>query len=565
MGIPFYFSYLIKNHREIISKLQNIDFINNLYLDCNSIIYDSLDFKLFENKSQFENLIIQSVIQKIENIINIINPDKNIIIAFDGVPPMAKLNQQKNRRYKSSLQNILFEKNAPWDSCSITPGTDFMKKLDEDIKFYFNKNKIKNKHKDKHNINILFYLSDGPGEGEHKIFEYIRNNPHNNECTLIYGMDADLIMLSLNHLKYCNKIYLYRETPHFISSIDNSLDPQEKYLINISKLSIQIYKELVGDIIKNDIIKNNTPSSSSSSSSSSKETSNTLDASYNYFSLENFYGKIDDYIFMCFLLGNDFMPHFPALNIRYNGFNVLLNLYKSDFGVKKQLIKDGRIVWKNFKMFIEKIANNEEAFLKEIYGIREKQEKKRYPESSIDEKEIKYINTPSFERNIEKFINPFEEEWCFRYYYSLFDKDIDKNVKFIPEVCNNYLQTLQWTYYYYSRECINWTHCYNYHYPPLLRDLFKAIPYFDSELVLKQDKNIIHEYLLLSYVLPRNSLNLLPQNIHNYLLKNYEDHYKNDYNMIYAFCKYIWEGHVQFPELDFDKFSKNINKLIVNI
>ena len=545
MGIPFYFSYLIKNHKQIISKLETLSFINNLYLDCNSIIYDSLDFKLFENKSQFENLIIRNVILKIENIIKIINPNKKIFIAFDGVPPIAKLNQQKNRRYKSSLQNSLFNKNSPWDTCSITPGTIFMKKLNDVIEKHFTKNK---KYFE---LDIILSLSNQPGEGEHKIYEYIRNNPHYDINTLIYGMDADLIMLSLNHLKYCNSIYLYRETPHFISSIDNSLDPQEKYLINISELGIQIYKELVDDIS----IKNDTPDWL-------KEASNILDLSYNYEYFEGFYNKIEDYIFICFLLGNDFMPHFPALNIRYNGFNVLLNLYKTEFGKKKQLIKDGKIIWKNFKLFIEKIANNEEAFLKEIYKIRERQSKKNYTENTIEEKETKYINIPSIERNIEKFINPFEPEWRYRYYYSLFDIDIDNDDKYIARICNNYLQTLQWTYYYYSKECVNWSHSYNYHYPPLLCDLYRAIPYFDSELVLKEDKNVIQEYLLLSYVLPRNSLNLLPDKIHDYLLKNYDGHYKNNYSIIYAFCKYIWEGHVQFPLLNFEEFSKNINKVI---
>jgi 5'-3' exonuclease len=554
MGIPFYFSYLIKNHKQIISKLESLNFIDNLYLDCNSIIYDSLDFKNFENKSQFENYIIKNVINKIENIITIINPKENIYIAFDGVPPIAKLNQQKNRRYKSSIQNSMFNKNTPWDTCSITPGTKFMNKLNDVISKHFTKNKKYS------NNTIILSLSNEPGEGEHKLYEYIRNNPHSNKNTLIYGMDADLIMLSLNHLKYCNSIYLYRETPHFISSIDNSLDPEEKYLINISELGIQIYKELIDDIS----IKNDTPQWL-------KEASNILDLSYNYSNFknfekyenyENFYDKIEDYIFMCFLLGNDFMPHFPALNIRYNGFNVLLNLYKTDFGIKKQLIKDGKIVWKNFKLFIEKIANNEEAFLKEIYKIREKQSKKRYTENTIEEKENKYTNLPSFERNIEKFINPYEEDWHYRYYYSLFDVNIDKDKNYVAEVCNNYLQTLQWTYYYYSKECINWNHSYNYHYPPLISDLYKSIPYFDSELVLKEDKNIIHTHLLLSFVLPYNSLNLLPDNIHNYLLKNYKDHYKNDYKMIYAFCRYIWEGYVIFPELNFNEFSKNINKLL---
>ena len=61
------------------------------------------------------------------------------------------------------------------------------------------------------------------------------------------------------------------------------------------------------------------------------------------------------------------MPHFPAINIRSNGFTILLELYKNLFNNKKQLIKDGKIVWANFKLFIGKIAENEEMFLKEIY------------------------------------------------------------------------------------------------------------------------------------------------------------------------------------------------------
>ena len=133
MGIPYYFANLIRNHKNIVKNLESITNIHNLYLDSNSIIYDSLDFTLFQNKSQFENLIIQKVIDKLELIIKTISPSKNIIIAFDGVPPIAKLNQQKNRRYKTSYQANLFNKNTPWDTSAITPGTRFMEKLNLNI------------------------------------------------------------------------------------------------------------------------------------------------------------------------------------------------------------------------------------------------------------------------------------------------------------------------------------------------------------------------------------------------------------------------------------------------
>ena len=539
MGIPYYFSYLIQNYKNIILDLKNIDNskFEYLFIDSNSIIYDSINFNNYENDTQFENQLINIIIKKLEELIKIYKPKKYTFITFDGVPPFAKINQQKNRRYKSSYQNSLFNKLTPWDTCAITPGTKFMDKLNKKITQHFSKNK-----------NILLSLSDKPGEGEHKLFNYIRNNKCDN--SVIYGMDADLIMLSLNHLKYCENIYLFRETPTFIKSLDASLNPDENYLLNISQLGKQIYKLLSDDVT----IKDDTPCWL-------KEASNILDNSDNVIGT-NFYKKIEDYIFICFLLGNDFMPHFPALNIRINGFNILFDLYKELFNNDKTIVNDGEIIWKNFRLYIEKLALQEENFIKQIYNVRNKQSKRHYPDNTEKEKENKFNALPILERNKEMFINPYEKFWEYRYYYSLFDVNIDINETFISSLCYNFLETLQWTYYYYTKDCVNWSHYYKYDYPPLLCDLYKNIPYFNSEINLIENKTIIHPYLLLSHVLPKKSLSLLPDNIHKYLLNNYENHYKEDYEFNYSFCKYFWEAHVKFPELNIQEFSNNINNLI---
>ena len=50
--------------------------------------------------------------------------------------------------------------------------------------------------------------------------------------------------------------------------------------------------------------------------------------------------RITDYIFMCFLLGNDFMPHFPALNIRTVGIDILLNVYRETLGKTNKYLTD---------------------------------------------------------------------------------------------------------------------------------------------------------------------------------------------------------------------------------
>ena len=126
-----------------------------------------------------------------------------MFIAFDGVAPVAKLEQQRNRRYKSWFEKQLYNKLSEeeskektisennWNTVSITPGTKFMANLGKGVRVYF-------KNKSKFSLEeIIVSPSDEAGEGEHKIYEYIRNNPryHDETTTAIYGLDADLIML----------------------------------------------------------------------------------------------------------------------------------------------------------------------------------------------------------------------------------------------------------------------------------------------------------------------------------------------------------------------------------
>ena len=200
MGIPYYFSYLIQKHRQCVSKLDTLDFIHNLFIDSNSIIYDSLNITNYVNKHDYEITIVKNVIVKIEEIILSIKPQENIYIAFDGVPPFAKISQQKNRRYKTAFQNKILKKDCIWDSCAITPGTIFMTNLNNLLKEYFNNKQFYNSNNNIITVNLS--LSDEHGEGEHKLFAILRNNSAlHSKTNVLYGMDSDLFMLSLNHLK----------------------------------------------------------------------------------------------------------------------------------------------------------------------------------------------------------------------------------------------------------------------------------------------------------------------------------------------------------------------------
>ena len=281
-------------------------------------------------------------------------PTNNVIIAFDGVAPLAKLNQQRSRRYKSwfqtNISNHILNKECliKWNTACITPGTIFMNQLSYEVSNYFNidfskKNKIKN---------TIVSGSNKLGEGEHKIYDFIRNNSnaHKNETTIVYGLDADLIMLSINHLHICSNIFLYRETPHFISSIDESINPLNNYLLDINELS----RCIVLNMTSNDI--------------------NDIDNVFN-FSLSVQYKLIHDYVFLSFLMGNDFLPHFPALNIRTNGINKIMNAYKMVISNNNIFLTDGNvIVWNNLRKLIHHLSMLEEQYFIDEHISREKME-----------------------------------------------------------------------------------------------------------------------------------------------------------------------------------------------
>jgi 5'-3' exonuclease len=529
MGIPAMFAYIVKNHAKIIKKLESSTIqVDNLYLDCNSIIYDAIRNIDFAGLKESDvDAIIRAVCAKIDEYIFLLKPSQNVFIAFDGVAPVAKLEQQRSRRYKSTYQNTISRSifksvgNDPWNTTAITPGTIFMKKLNDKMYLRYNdaaKYGLKN---------LLVSGSDEPGEGEHKLFEYIRTYPeeHQNVNTIIYGLDADLIMLSINHLPISNQIYLFRETPEFIKSINAELEPNETYLMDIPELARVITLDMNNGLEMDSIQEKN---------------------------------RIYDYILLCFFLGNDFMPHFPSVNIRTGGVDKMLNAYKATIGGRSENLTDGKkIIWKNVRKLVEFLAKVEEEFIKTETKSRDRREKQSLPDSTPEDKYKKFEAIPTYERSIEKYINPFNPDWQRRYYKSLFNVDIDDVRR--KQICVNYLEGLEWTMKYYTTGCADWRWSYHYNYPPLFCDLLQYIPYFDTEFVVNKTANPVTELVQLCYVLPKQSLKFLPENLYKKLLKEHSDWYNIDCDYVWAYCRYFWEAHVNLPHIDIDELEKFIH------
>lgn len=535
MGIPSYYSYIVKTHASIIHKLLAYPIpVHNFYLDGNSVIYDAVYqgniSTITENSA---NIIIDAVIASIKYYIRLINPSLNIFIAFDGVAPRAKLDQQRDRRFKSSYQHQLTKSILkstdvdPWNTAAITPGTPFMHTLNARIAAEF---------ADPLAYNLTGKLivsgSNECGEGEHKLFQYIRDHPeeHTTQTTVVYGLDADLIMLSINHLPISPSIYLFRETPEFIKSINSELEPNENYLLNIPELANIITLDMNNGI----------------SMTKTKENPH-----YN--------NRIYDYIQLCMLLGNDFMPHFPAINIRTGGIDKLMMAYKATLGSTDQNLTDGKtIFWKNNKTLFEFLAKSEEDYFKQEHKLRDRKEKYKLPNESPQEKVDNFINIPTFERSVEKYINPFKANWRKRYYQSLFDIEI--NEERCRQICVNYLEGIEWTTKYYTTGCPDWRWCYKYNYPPLLTDLIRYIPYFNGDLIRNVPANPVTDLVQLCYVMPRNSLHLLPNpKLYNALIREKSDMYITDCDFSWAYCRYFWECHPNLPHIDLTELETFVN------
>jgi 5'-3' exonuclease len=498
-------------------------------MDCNSIVYEAVH-KLYENDNynqygdKFENDLIDHVIVNIEHYITTIQPTTSVYIAFDGVAPFAKMEQQRTRRYKTQYMTSILNSPTKWNTSAITPGTTFMNKLNDRLYHNFNSTELK------FNVNKMTISgSDIPGEGEHKLFEHIRTNPNPNHNIAVYGLDADLIMLSLFNLKYCNNIFVFREAPEFLKNslpISNS-NPNDPHFLDMKLLSSSILNEMNCKFPDQQ--------------------------------------RIYDYVFLCLFLGNDFLPHFPAMNIRTHGIQTLLDIYTNCIGNKQNrylISNDWTIQWRNLALFIGDVAKNEHTFLQNEYKLRRKYDKWNFTDYSncdTDKKREDHISQiPIMYRSDEKYIHPSKYGWHNRYYKCLFG--FKPNTTNINTVCKNYYEGLEWVFKYYSGRCPSWKWKYNYHYPPLFEDLYKNAPSikFNGFFQQKHIGRPFTPFVQLSYVLPINAHHLLPTNISSCLKQYYANLYPNitDVSFKWAFCKYFWEAHPELPIIPIETLDR---------
>lgn len=536
MGIPLYFKIISDKFDNII--VDDITDKDSLFLDLNCAIHPCCR-KILENFNsnditKLENKMIHETLHYIEKLFNIVKP-QFLYIAIDGVAPFAKMNQQRLRRYKSiqdrKKQNEIKKKygedtinTLQWDTNAISPGTKFMDKLCLKIRYELKNNKLYN--------NIKYYFSDidEEGEGEHKIINYIKNNPLNNNI-IIYGLDADLIMLSF--VSHKNNIYLLREALEFGKPILN------KFLyLNIDVLKYHIIKDIQNKMLSID---------------------HTL-----LFDTDKLFNIMDDYIFICFMVGNDFLPNLLPYNLRNDGLMNLLNTYIEMYAIFNEHLVDIKHLKINFnflKRFVNKIMEKEERLLQDMSYRRKKFRLNRHYKSDI-EKELDLLNNyPILNQDGENLIKIGEKNWEPRYYkYCL--KITDKND--IKECCLNYIEGLQWTFNYYFKGSITWKWKYNYNYSPTLKDINTYLTSIGNINSIKfKPDNAPCSTVQLLCILPKSSCYLIPDKYKKLMNETSDicDLYVNDYELDTYYKRYLWQCEPVLPFIDINRVIKSYKKI----
>jgi len=544
MGIPAYFRHLIKNYNDIVFRLQDskyhFDNVDRIFFDLNCAIHPCAK-KIIDNytyckskKQSYENKIIKATIDYIIKIINITNPKELVYIAIDGVAPRAKMEQQRTRRFKSIKEKSIirdikrqydtnYKDSEVWDTNAITPGTIFMDKLSRELKNFIMYNKLFT------NLKVIFSDANNPGEGEHKIMNYLKNN--NNFIDVIYGLDADLIMLAMIP---DNNIYLLRESLHFGKSLN--VDDVDFLYLDIKKLQNYLLQEF----------------------------EKLIEGPYDNYGFKK--ALIDDYIFLCFLLGNDFIPHSPSLSIKNDGVDILLNTYKKVYDrYGKNLVNREtlRINHKMLSSIFRELYNLEDSLL-----IKKSKKQSKFRanfnkcETLLERKLEEFNKYPLFHKDLERKLKLGENNWIERYYRELFL--IDRENYKIP--CKNFIEALVWTFKYYFSECSSWNWYYKYRHAPPFEDLCK---YLEDDLLdinnIRFKKSIPYTpFRQLFTVLPHASADLMPKSYNNLILSDdirIASYFPRDFKVDTLFNIFYWQCLPILPIIDNDLIFKIIKKL----
>jgi len=554
MGVPGFFSWLLRNYKKNDIIIDNLKVkIKTLYIDANCLFHPQC-FKILENFpalddiEKLETYMMRRITNYISFLVNYVNPDQ-VYISVDGVAPLAKIAQQRKRRFQSIKDSEIRESikikhgiasgNSIWSNIKITPGTVFMEKLHNYIIKY-----IKTKETEKPEISYIYSSYHEPGEGEHKILYHIRNFVAE-ENIVIYGLDADLFFLAMASQK--KNIYLLREASQFDNKTSSYAlyDPIDDVAEKLKYVSIDETKRCYNEQIMSILDKKNI-----------------LDKELKPVCF------INDFIFLCYLLGNDFLPHLPSIDIKKNGLDFLIDGYTDIYLILETSLiyyesEDIKINNIFFEEILKYCALRESYYFSKILrDAHERFIKKRCPVSDAYKKEIWELENL---RNIDIIDDVMLGTGDIREqkerYYKKYVTDTSK--KNINKLCQNYIQGLYWVLEYYFKQVPEWRWQYKYTHAPFISDVYhyyKNLKTYDFRF--KKDTPLDPCVQLLS-VLPPKCHRELPIDYQKLIINEdspIKDMFPEEYEIDYLYKEQLWQCIPMIPFLDIGRIITETKK-----
>lgn len=583
-GVPKFFRFISERYPLINASVSAYPpQIDNLYLDMNGIIHNcvrsspgngSSDTKRYATTptaARHPRDIYLDVFKYIDNLVSLLTPRKLLYLAVDGVAPRAKMNQQRARRFRSAKERA--DEHArrlredplyaaarvdPFDSNCITPGTPFMHNLTEALRYYVARKVTEDNAWS--SIQVVLSGPDSPGEGEHKIMEYIRAvresgklSPNTRHC--VYGLDADLIMLAL--VTHEPHFFIFREKVDFSAFWKRKSGPRIATALDLVSfgefelLSVGVLREYIALELGAD-----------------------GNSDLPFFDVERL---MDDFVFILMLIGNDFLPNLPTLDIADGTLSVMLHLYKRILPLLGgYLTNEGTISPLRFEYFLSKLALLEEEVLEhrqEMSSSSGSRFRKRsghalsltpddlddvfslYPPgdeglpTGLSDAEM-HIEISSCRAMLDQNMSLASLKQ--KYYTSKFGRDfIRDNV--VTDLATSYVEGISWTLKYYTEGCRRWHWFYPFHYAPLASDIHDVFDVLSRcERITVSDKPFQPWQQLLS-VLPPSSAWCLPRAYRSLMTLSsspIREYYPEDFETDMNGKRNDWEAVVLLPFVD---------------
>ena len=427
----------------------------------------------------------------------------------------------------------------PVSSIELTPGTDYMERINIRMKKYMNK--LGNR-----GIKYVYSSYHDEGEGEHKILQYIKLNLTPQDSIVIYGLDADLLFLSLG-IGYDYDLYVMRETQVF-SNKEVDLDEVPEYnYVEIKQLHMLI---------------------------------------------SNLNISTNDFIVLCYLIGNDFLPGLLTIDVKKGGLDKMFRAWdnlKNKLGIKDGLDETGQI--SSYLVFWDKIKKRyqidwemlkglfEELTWTERYTWKNMNRDKLLNQNDLDpEEKEKLINIKEVEKKeqMEKFILGLTNNTdClekiefsssveyYGYYLGINCMDIDKSI--IITMVQNYIMGIEWCMCYYLDTCPDWTWGYNFMITPLIKDIINFFPSKINKFTNNPRTLNPVEQLILAippqtykYTIEKDIIDKLKSNLKiGYM---FPEEFSIDVNKEHI----LWKCQVKIPIVEYKEFDSEIKKLNIS-